>query len=89
MNLSKELKEARKRSGMTQAVLAKRSGISRTALGSIEKGKTNMSIETFIGLLDALGMTLKIVKKPVERGRVEGRFPNFEELRKMRLAGEI
>lgn len=87
--LSLELKDARKKSGMTQAVLSEKSGISRTSLGSIEKGKTNMSIETFIRLLDALGMDLKIIRRPTERGRVEGRFPNFEELRRMRSDGEI
>ena len=48
-----------------------------------------MSLQTFLGLLEALGMDLRMVPKPSERGRVEGRFPNFEEIRKMRLEGEL
>ncbi len=84
-----EIKDARKRMGLTQAVLAKRSGISRVALNSIEKGTTNMSVETLVRLLDVLGLDLRIVQKPVDRGRVAGRFPNMDELKKMRLAGEI
>ncbi len=88
-SIAMELKDARKRLGLTQAVLAKRSGISRTALNSIEKGTINMSVETLLRLLDVLGMDLRIVRKPVDRGRVAGRFPNMDELKKMRLDGEI
>ena len=88
-HIARELKESRKKKGLSQDALARKSGISRAALISIEKGSTNMSLQTFLGLLEALGMDLRMVPKPSERGRVEGRFPNFEEIRKMRLEGEL
>lgn len=86
---SGEIKRIRMEKKLSQKTLSEKSGISRTALIAIEKGSSNMSMKTFLNLMDALGMDLSLVPKKIERGRVGGRFPNFEEIRAMTLAGEI
>jgi len=88
-DFSEEIKRLRLEKKLSQKTLAEQSGISRAALITIEQGASNMTMETFLALMDALGMDLSIVPKKIERGRVGGRFPNFEEIRKMTLAGEL
>lgn len=84
-----DIKGARKRMGLTQTELAKRSGVSRAFINAIEQGKANVSIKTIESLLNVLGMQIQVVEKPIHRGRVAGRFPNIDEMKKMRAAGEI
>ena len=86
--ISMELKKARKQKKLTQEVLARKAGLSRASIIAAEKG-TDMSLSTFLGILDALEMSLEMNPRPIDRGRVAGRFPTLDELKKMRLAGEI
>jgi len=87
--ISGEIKRIRMEKKLSQKTLAERSGLSRAALITIEQGSSNMSIETLLKLMDALGMDFSMVPKKIERGRVGNRFPNFEEIRKMTLDGEL
>ncbi len=48
----------RKAKGWTQDVLADKSGLHRAHIGEIERGDTNMTIQTLKILADALGVTL-------------------------------
>lgn len=50
--------QARQRSGLSQAELAKRAGTSRTALSAIEHGKRDPGLERLQGILRAAGLDL-------------------------------
>jgi transcriptional regulator with XRE-family HTH domain len=87
--ISLELKRLRKQKRLSQKALSGKCGISRASIIAIERGASDMSLSTLLEILNALGMDLKMVPKAVEAGRVAGRFPNLDELKKMRLAGEL
>lgn len=52
-DIGNKLYLARKERGMTQAEAAEAAGLSDRTYGDIERGKTNMRIETFIKICDA------------------------------------
>jgi len=52
------LKLLRKESGLSQEKLAHKSGIDRTYVASVERGKRNISINNISKLVDALGISL-------------------------------
>ena len=70
--ISMELKKARKQKRLTQEVLSREAGVSRASIIAAEKG-TDMSLSTFLGILDALEMN----PRPIDRGRVAGRFQRW------------
>ena len=55
--LGERIYEARKKRKMTQSDLAEKAGISNTYLSHIENGSKNMSMDTFIDIANALGVT--------------------------------
>ena len=55
--LGERIYEARKKRKMTQSDLAEQAGISNTYLSHIENGSKNMSMDTFIDIANALGVT--------------------------------
>ncbi len=55
--LGERIYEARKRRKLTQSDLAEMAGISNTYLSHIENGTKNMSMDTFIDIVNALGVT--------------------------------
>ena len=55
--LGERIYEARKRRKLTQSDLAEMVGISNTYLSHIENGSKNMSMDTFIDICNALGVT--------------------------------
>lgn len=55
--LGERIYEARKKRKMTQSNLAEQVGISNTYLSHIENGSKNMSMDTFIDIANALGVT--------------------------------
>ena len=55
--LGERIYEARKRRKLTQSDLAEMAGISNTYLSHIENGSKNMSMDTFIDIVNALGVT--------------------------------
>ncbi len=60
------LMQARKASGMTQSVLADKSGVQQADISRMENGSMIPTLNTFMNLMDALGVTvtLKIGDKP-------------------------
>ena len=52
------MRTARRAKGLSQDVLADRSGLHRAHIGEIERGETNVTIQTLKILADALGVTL-------------------------------
>ena len=64
--LASALIQARKASGFTQSALAEKSGVQQADISRMENGSMIPTMNTFLKLMDALGVTvtLKIGKKP-------------------------
>ena len=56
--------EARRRSGITQQVLAQRSGIRQSVISRLERGNGNPSVKTLQRLAEGMGMRLELVFVP-------------------------
>jgi transcriptional regulator with XRE-family HTH domain len=52
------IRALRKHRGWSQDVLADRSGLHRAHIGEIERGETNVTLQTVKTLADTLGVTL-------------------------------
>ena len=57
-NLANEIKAKRKRIGMSMVDMAKHTGLSRSYLYDIERGRTNPSLKVMNLLQDALGVEI-------------------------------
>ena len=70
--LGDHIREARTRYGMSQAELARRIGISKTAMNDIEQGKTtNPGVVHIIAIADTLRLSVDALlgrKEPVHAG---------------------
>ena len=68
------LMQARKAAGMTQSALAEKSGVQQADISRMENGSMIPTLNTFMNLMDALGVTvtLKIGEKPKRKnaGRI-------------------
>jgi ribosome-binding protein aMBF1 (putative translation factor) len=64
--LASALMQARKASGLTQIALAAKSGVQQADISRMENGSMIPTMNTFMNLMDALGVTvtLKIGEKP-------------------------
>ena len=64
--LASALMQARKARGLTQSVLAEKSGVQQADISRMENGSMIPTMSTFLKLMDALGVTvtLKIGEKP-------------------------
>ena len=58
------LRERRKALGITQKELAERVGRDRTYINRIERGETDLQLSSFIRIIDALGITLRLDASP-------------------------
>ncbi len=58
------LRAARRRSGLTQAELANRAGVSRALVSAIESGRHVPSVSAALGLAEALGETVESLFSP-------------------------
>jgi len=65
--LGAEIKAARERAGLTQRELAERTSISEVHLCSVEKGKSQVSLETLRQLAFSSGCHVKISLVPGTR----------------------
>lgn len=59
-SIARTLVEERKKAGLTQEELSARSGITRSALARIERGKNNISIKMLDQIAKGVGKKLKI-----------------------------
>lgn len=73
-NIGQQIREARKKSGISQAELAKALGMSRTTIGQIENGSVQeIGVRKLIRILEFLGLELRV--------RPAGQPPTLDELR--------
>lgn len=63
MKLGEQIKQIRKKKGLSQKQLAKQIGISANAMCSIENGKARASQETVESICKLLGVELKLIEK--------------------------
>jgi len=61
--LIRQVVETRKQIGMTQEILAEKVGISQQEISRFEREKHIPKLSSFIRILDALGLEMKIEKK--------------------------
>jgi transcriptional regulator with XRE-family HTH domain len=63
VEMAKQLKQARKAAGLSQAELAQRAGVSRTTLARMETlARGDMSVSLLLKLLEAAGYDVKVAK---------------------------
>ncbi|MEX0984894.1 MAG: helix-turn-helix transcriptional regulator, partial [Actinomycetota bacterium] len=60
------LREARRRAGLTQQVVARRAGVSQSLVARIEGGEVEPSLERLLGLIRACGLDLQIYVTPLD-----------------------
>lgn len=60
IRVGSEVRQARERAGMSQAVLAEECGMRQPMLSRIERGATNPTVETLSDIAKALGKTLEV-----------------------------
>ena len=56
VDLARRLREARRKRGLTQAELAEKAGMTRTALVTVERGKQRLAVHHLVALANALEM---------------------------------
>jgi transcriptional regulator with XRE-family HTH domain len=79
--IEQKIATLRRRRGLTQAALAKRSGVSQPMIAQIESGKlNNLTLKTLARTARALGASLKIdlVPRSPSRGRSRASGKNRE-----------
>lgn len=77
------VKEARKTRSLTQAELARQSGMSRTTLNALENGQlSELGVGRLIRLLNVIGLELRIGQAQVYR-------PTLDELYALKAQQEI
>lgn len=73
-NIGQQIRGARKKTGISQAELAKALGMSRTTIGQIENGSVQeIGVRKLIRVLEFLGLELRV--------RPAGQSPTLDELR--------
>jgi y4mF family transcriptional regulator len=65
-NIASLVRYYRKQSGLSQQALAKLSGVGKTAIFDIEKGKQTVQFNTLLKVLDILNIQLKF-EPPFEK----------------------
>ncbi len=63
INISSQVKDLRKKIGLTQIEFAKRVGVGLRFLRELEQGKTTVRMDKLMQVLDFLGCYLEIKKK--------------------------
>lgn len=58
--IGEKLKQARLKAGLSQKTLAERAGMTRTSYARIEKGQTNVTVDSLIRIAQGLGADLNI-----------------------------
>jgi transcriptional regulator with XRE-family HTH domain len=85
--LGHDIRDARRRRRIQQAILAQRSSISRMTLNKVEKGEPGVSMGTYATLLFSLGMADRLADVADPRHDAVGRELEEEHLpQRIRLA---
>lgn len=70
-SIGENIRKYRKTKKMTQEMLAERAGLSVNYIGSIERGEKLPSLETFIVILNQLGVTADCILQDVVQANYE------------------
>ena len=70
-SIGENIRKSRKTKKMTQETLAERAGLSVNYIGSIERGEKLPSLETFIVILNQLGVTADCILQDVVQANYE------------------
>ncbi len=70
-SIGENIRKYRKTKKMTQETLAERAGLSVNYIGSIERGEKLPSLETFIMILNQLGVTADCILQDVVQANYE------------------
>ena len=70
-SIGENIRKYRKTKKMTQETLAERAGLSVNYIGSIERGEKLPSLETFIVILNQLGVTADCILQDVVKANYE------------------
>ena len=84
--MGRRVRMLRKQSRLTQAELASRVGISTSFMGHIERGTRIASLETLMGLSDALEISLDAMVKGMDSGYSA---PSGNVTAKMRMLNDV
>jgi transcriptional regulator with XRE-family HTH domain len=77
-NIGQQIREARKKTGISQAELAKALGMSRTTIGQIENGSVQeIGVRKLMRVLEFLKLELRV--------RPAGQPPTLDELREKEI----
>ena len=66
--VSGELRQALKRSGLTQQDVRNAAGVSRQTFANVASGKADYKLSTLLAIADRLGLELLLVPKGTARG---------------------
>lgn len=75
--IGQRIRELRRASGMSQEALAEKMGISSKYLSSIERGKENPTLDTFISLAAALGVEFRDIFDFSHHGKSQKELREF------------
>lgn len=78
-DVGRKLQKIRKRQGLTQEQLAERTDLSATYIGMIERGIRIPSLDTFILILDELGVTADDVLYDTLKNGYQTRMAMYEQ----------
>lgn len=78
-DVGRKLQKIRKRRGLTQEQLAERTDLSATYIGMIERGLRVPSLDTFILILDELGVTADEVLYDTLKNGYQTRMAMYEQ----------
>jgi transcriptional regulator with XRE-family HTH domain len=71
--LGQAFREARLRTGLTQEVLAERSGVSASTVGQVERGTVNPGYDVMLAMAKAMSLPLSsILHRAAEPPEVDG-----------------
>lgn len=70
--LGRTLRDARLERGLTQSDLAQRSGLTQATVSSIERGQSNVSLDTLLRLVATLRLELVLRSRPPARRGAPG-----------------
>jgi HTH-type transcriptional regulator / antitoxin HipB len=65
--IGRRVREAREEAGLRQDELAFAAGVSTRLVHEIESGKPTMRLDGLLKVLQALGLTIEVVKRPLRR----------------------
>lgn len=78
-SIGENIRKYRKARKMTQESLAERAGLSVNYIGSIERGEKLPSLETFIEIVDQLGVTADCILQDVVRANYDLKISMLNE----------